>query len=111
MKKKAKKFAQDNMLPKMTLEDVFWTLMVEHKVAQKQATDEDQRIEGNVAIIDEQFLELQDLIGRELSEDEQSAILDIVDEYTPKDKDGNFLCSLLPFDYAWEIYETQNRGE
>ena len=111
MKKKAKKFAQDKMLPKMTLEDVFWTLMVVHKVAQKQATDEDQRIEGNIAIIDEKFLELQAMIGRELTEEEQSVILDIVDEHTPKDKDGNYLCSLLPFDYAWEIYEVQNRAE
>ena len=111
MKKKAQEFAHDKMLPKMTLEEVFWALMVKHKVAQKQAMDEDQRIEGNIGIIDEQFLELQDMIGRELTEDEQSEVLDIVDEYTPKDKDGNYLCSLLPFDYAWEIYQTKNRGE
>ena len=95
----------------MTLEEVFWALMVKHKIAQKQAVDEDQRIEGNVAIIDEQFLELQNMLGRELTEDEQSEVLDIVDQYTPKDKDGNYLCSLLPFDYAWEIYETKKRGQ
>jgi predicted RNA-binding protein len=111
MKKKAQKFAHDSMLPKMTIEDVFWVVMEEHKVAKKQASDEDQRIEGNIGIIDEQFLELQEMIGRELTEDEQSEVLDIVDEYTPKDKDGNYLCSLLPFDYAWEIYEVQKRGE
>jgi predicted RNA-binding protein len=108
MKKKAQKFAHDKMLPKMTLEDIFWVIMEEHKVTQKQATDEDQRIEGNIGIIDENFLELQAMIGRELTEEEQSDVLDIVDEYTPKDKDGNYLCSLLPFDYAWEIYETQS---
>ncbi|MDR3642873.1 MAG: hypothetical protein P4L74_04575 [Candidatus Doudnabacteria bacterium] len=111
MKNKAQKFASDTMLPKMSLEDVFWVVMEEHKVAQKQASDEDQRIEGNIGIIDEQFLELEEIVGRELTEEEQSAILDIVDEYTPKDKDGNYLCSLLPFDYAWEIYEVKNRGK
>jgi hypothetical protein len=45
------------------------------------------------------------MLGRELTENEQIAILDIVDEYTPKDKDGNYLCHLLPFDYAWKVYK------
>jgi len=111
MKKKAKKFAHDKMLPKMTLEEVFWALMVEHKGTQKQAVDENQQIEGNIAIIDVQLLELQNMLGRELTEDEQSTILDIVDEYTPKDSDGSYLCSLLPFEYAWEIYEIKKRSE
>jgi hypothetical protein len=111
MKKKAKKFAHEKMLPKMTLEEVFWALMVGHKCAQKQTVDEKQQIEGNIAVIDIQLLGLQNMIGRELTEDEQSTILDIVDEYTPKDKDGNYLCRLLPFEYAWEIYEIKKRDK
>ena len=110
MKKKAQEFAHDKMLPKMSLEDVFWVVMEQHKVTRKQATDEDERIKGNIEIIDDQFLELEEMIGRELTEEEQSEVLDIVDQYTPKDKEGNYLCSLLPFDYAWEIYETKKRG-
>ena len=43
-----------------------------------------------------------------MTEEEEIAILEIVDEYTPKDKDGDYLVSLLPFEYAWEIYENKN---
>ncbi len=109
MKKKSQKFAYDNMLPKMTLEDVFWVVMEERKVIKNQpATDEDLRVENNIAVIDQRFSDLAVIIERELTEEEESIILDIVDEFTPKKKDGNYLCSLLPFDYAWEIYQARN---
>ena len=61
-------------------------------------------VEKNIAYIDSCLEELSLLIGRNLTEEEQSGVLDIVDEYTPKDNDGNYLYSLLPFDYAWQIY-------
>lgn len=68
---------------------------------------EGQRMEENIAYIDARLAELAEDLGRELTEAEQSVILDIVDEYTPHDEEGNFLCDLLPFEYAWEIYQVK----
>lgn len=62
-------------------------------------------INSNVVTIDENFDYLSDVIGRDLTAKEQSAILDIVDDYTAKDSDGNYLGEIMPFDKAWEIYE------
>jgi hypothetical protein len=86
MKKKARKF---------TAEDMLEALLEEQEGA-------------NIAIIDEHLRYLAMDVGRDLTEEEQMAILDIVDEYTPKAKDGNYLCPLLPFDYAWKIYRIKN---
>ena len=65
---------------------------------------EELRVEKNLAEIDNKFEDLEEYVGRELTEDEKSNILDIVDEHTPKNKDGTFLTEILPFDYAWRIY-------
>lgn len=64
-------------------------------------------VKDNVAEIDERLEDLVEYLGRELTEGETSAILDIVDEYTPKDSKGNYLIELLPFDYAWRVYEAK----
>jgi hypothetical protein len=69
---------------------------------------EREKINQNVATIDEHFEDLEARIGRDLSEKEQSAILDIVDDYTAKDNDGNYQGALMPFDKAWEVYELKN---
>ena len=74
-----------------------------------EQTQAEQQIEQNVEQIDENIEMLQESVGRELSEEEQSAILDIVDEYTPKNEDGKYV-GLLPFDKAWEIYELRNQA-
>jgi len=73
--------------------------------ARNERYEEQQRIEINLSTIDENFEELSDVLGRQVTEKEQSAVLDIVDEYTPKDSDGNYLGVTLPFHKAWEIYE------
>lgn len=71
-----------------------------------------ERIESNVAVIDEHFEDLSAFVGRDLTEKEQSSILDIVDNYTAKDGDGNYIGAVLPFDKAWEILELkQNSGK
>ena len=69
------------------------------------------RVKNNEAEIDRKFEYLTELIGRELTEKEEDDFLDIVDEYTPKDRDGNYLIDLVPFDYAWEIYEARKKVE
>lgn len=72
--------------------------------------EEAQRTEQNVETIDNNFEDLSAFVGRDLSEKEQSAILDIVDDYTPKDRDGNYAGELMSFDKAWEIYELRNQS-
>jgi hypothetical protein len=66
---------------------------------------EDIRVRKNMDIIDENFKELAEYISRDLTKYEEDAILDIVDKYTPKDDKGNYVVDILPFDYAWAIYE------
>jgi hypothetical protein len=94
MKKGTKKYKLDDFLPKFTFDEFL----------KKQ---EDLRVEKNVDKINENFEELAEYIGRELTVYEESAILDIVDEYTPKDANGDYLTGILPFDYAWEVYEAK----
>ncbi len=74
-----------------------------------ERTAELEREEGNLNRIDEGFDELTDIVGRKLSEAEQSAVLDIIDDYTPKDRNGDYAGEILPFDKAWEIYELKNQ--
>lgn len=71
--------------------------------------EEVQRTEENIEKLDENFEDLTSLVGRDLTDKEQSAILDIVDDYTPKDRNGNYAGELLPFEKAWEIYELKNQ--
>ena len=70
-----------------------------------------ERVNENVQVIDEGFEDLSALVGRDLTEKEQSAILDIVDDYTPKDEEGNYAGAILSFEKAWEIYELKNEAK
>ncbi len=76
-----------------------------------QRIEETRKVEENVSTIDNNLETLSSFLGRELTEKEQSSVLDIVDEYTPKDDDGNYLGGLLPFDKAWEIYELKQKSQ
>lgn len=66
---------------------------------------EQSKIATNLDTIDNRLDALADALGRDLSENEQIAILDIIDDYTPKDSSGKYAGELLPFDKAYEIYE------
>ena len=79
------------------------------EAVRNERLQETQQTEQNVEALDSNFEELSALVGRDLTDKEQSAVLDIVDDYTPKDKDGNFAGSLLSFDKAWGIYEMQQQ--
>ena len=94
MGEQQRRYTLADILGRYTLEDLFRE--------QKKL-----RVKDNLAIIDELLEDLEEDSGRELTEHETSAILDIVDEYTPKDDKGNYIVELLPFDYAWEIYEAK----
>lgn len=73
--------------------------------AQDLEYQHNKRIESNVETIDENFENLSDFVGREITAKEQSAILDIVDDFTPKDTNGSYAGPLIPFEKAWEMYE------
>jgi len=57
--------------------------------------------------IEERLEALSEFLGREITSKERRGLLDIVGEYTPRDKEGNFLVDYLPFEYAWTIYEAK----
>ena len=70
--------------------------------------EEQERIEANVETIDEHFEELGDFVGRDLTEQEQSSVLDAVDYLTPKDRYGNYAGPLVPFEAAWDYVQAKS---
>lgn len=70
-----------------------------------------ERQERNVEAIDTGLETLKDFVGRDLTEKEQAAVLDIVDDFTPKGKDGNYTGDLFPFEKAWEVYELKQNSQ
>ncbi len=74
--------------------------------------EEEARTAEIVASFDREFEELGIVKDHEFTEDEQVAILDIVEEYSPKDKDGMMLRDfLLPLDKAYEIYSVRQEAK
>lgn len=67
---------------------------------------EQQVIEQRVESFDQAFEELSALEGKDFTDDEQVGILDIVDEFSPKDERGRIYADyLMPLDKAYEIYQ------
>lgn len=77
------------------------------EAVEQRESFESKRIENNLAKIDENMELLSDYVGRELTEKEQSEILDIVDEYSPKDDRDNYLAT-ISFEKAWDILQKSN---
>jgi len=79
----------------------------------KKLTAKEKKLDlkKNEETIDNRLKILSDYVGRKLTINEEEAVLTIVDRYTPKDKDGDYLFDLLPFNYAWQIYETKKGRE
>lgn len=75
------------------------------EAVRQERAQESQNLSQNESTLDERLAELSEIIGRDLTEDEEAAVLDIVDEYTPEDSNGKYAGELIPFDKAWEIYE------
>ncbi len=80
------------------------------QAVREERESESKHIEQNVAELDNQFEALSEFVGRDLTEKEQSAVLDIVDDFTPKDEDGNYQGAVMSFDKAWQIYEMKNNS-
>lgn len=67
-----------------------------------------QLIDQRVASMDSAFEELGIVEGKDFTDDEQTAMLDIVEKYSPKDRNGKIPEEyLLPLDKAYEIYQLQ----
>ena len=79
------------------------------EAVRSERIQEEERQNENVEELDNREIRLEEFLGRKLTEKESSAILDITDEYTPKDDDGNYLGALLPEDKAWEIYQLKQK--
>lgn len=71
---------------------------------------EEARVNENLDTIDSRLETLSEYVGRALTEKEEAAVLDIVDEYTPQDEEGNYLGDTIPFEKAWEIYELKRQA-
>lgn len=71
---------------------------------------EEEGYRENLKILNDHLETVAAVAGHDLTDREESAILDIVDEYMAKDEDGNYIGALLPPDKAWEIYELKNKG-
>lgn len=71
----------------------------------QQARAEERRISSNEQTIDDELEDLSVNVGRELNDDEQIAILNIMEEFSIKDDDDNIL-RLYPAEKAWNIYES-----
>lgn len=65
-----------------------------------------QAIRANEGAIDNELESLEDSIGRELTDEEASAILDIADELTPQEN-GKYLTSLVPLRAAYGEYRAR----
>ena len=72
---------------------------------------ESERVESNLEVLDEGMEGLEDFVGRRITSAEESALLDIVDEYTPKDRDGNYAGDIIPLEKAWNILELQKNAQ
>lgn len=71
----------------------------------KRYENENRAIAQNERVLDNRLEDFSMALGRDLTETEQSALLDIVDEYTPTGEDGKYLGELIPFEKAWEVYQ------
>ena len=60
--------------------------------------------------IDRDLNDLAKNLGRKLTEQEYDGLLDIVSEYSPKDKEG-YIFDYLPFDYALKLYRMKRDEE
>lgn len=87
-----------------------------YEKAEKRALDavrseresESRALSQNENLIDLRLDELSEFVGRPMNPQEEDAVLQLVDEFTPKDQYGNYIKgALFPFEKAWRIYEMQ----
>ncbi len=80
------------------------------KAVESRRLQEDERLDENLGELDNRLDRLSQSVGRDLTEKEQSSILDIIDEFTPKDEDDNYQGAILSEEKAWEIYQMRQKA-
>lgn len=80
------------------------------KAVRQEKIEEAERTDKNLETIDDHLEQISAVAGRDLTEREESRILDIIDDYTPKGADGNYAGAMLSPDKAWRIYELENQA-
>jgi len=73
---------------------------------ERRSLQENEAYRENVSALDQNLEEASEILGRRLTSDEEAAILDILDEWSPKDREGNIV-ALMPVEKAVELYEAQ----
>lgn len=80
------------------------------RAVREEREQEVTALKQNEESLDGHLEEVSAVAGRTLTDKEQSAVLDIIDDYTPKDEDGNYVGALISPDKAWEIYELKQQA-
>lgn len=110
-------FGETDLAQKLYQNELARLTSIENKAAERaferfSKLNEEQEgvINERVNSFDRAFEELAIQEGKtEFTDDEQVALLDIVENYSPKDKDGRLIGDfLLPLDKAYEIYKVTN---
>lgn len=70
---------------------------------EKRESERQTEIKNNIEAIDNSLKEFQEEKGVKFSEADEASILDIQDEWTPKDEKGNYLTPLISVEKAYEI--------
>lgn len=112
-----KKFGEGELTEELYQNELALIASIEEKAAERvyerlsqREQMEERVIEDRVASFDMAFEELSAVTGKEFSDEEQVALLDIVEEYSPKDADGKLIGDyLLPLDRALEIYSLKTQ--
>lgn len=78
---------------------------IENREASKQT-----ELEANLEYIEDNLANLESTLKRKLTDAEESAILDIQDEFTPKDDKGNYIAPLMAADKAFEVYNLRQNN-
>jgi len=80
----------------------------------KRQAAKNEEVNENLDYIEDNLARLQDSLERDLTEAEEAAVLDIQDEFTPQDRNGNYIAPLLSAEKAFEIYslrQAATKGE
>lgn len=85
------------------------TIKILDEIEKNQAYKQ-QETERNVEAIDNSLKEFQEEKGIKFTEADESSILDIQDEWTPKDEKGNYVVPLISVEKAYEILTLRQAG-
>lgn len=109
-------FGESELTEKLYQNELARLASIEEKAAERaferfnrMGQEQEEIINQRVESFDRAFEELGVVEGKDFTDDEQVALLEIVEEYSPKDNDGKLIGDfLLPLDRAYEIYKLKS---